>query len=1171
MKHTRQNLLNGVTASYAASLIIFMGMVLNVTPASAEITLADAPLTMSTTSKVSPNVALLIDNSGSMKNIMWKVDPNFDPMDANYKIDYKQYFDFDHAYPAWIPPSVSNNNGTSDSVNVKDLHNNTGKTDQVCIDDPDPVASTNIGTVCITLPDPARDSATSNGRSGATTYVRNYVNFLFEYAKSNNLYDSSKYYDYSSASSPIPQETRMGAAQRIMSEMVTNPANDPVRFGLFDFNKSSGANLLKECGANHNDIDTAISGLFGDSSTPLSEAYHDITKYFRGQFGTYPSPIQYRCQQNVAIVVTDGYPTSDNGVNETYSGPNGAEIYNNRNVQNWDGKAPTTTAADYPTNIPPFSDGFGGGNQNSAGASIYLDDLAKFGFDIDLMPDTNGTKVDLDGVSFDDKAYGRPAYPAKQGPDLRLAGATVTYPAVAAQDGFQYLTAHTIGLATANQMLVDAAYYTRGTYASVDSADKLREALATALANISISARLKSVASVSISSGLYFSDETNYLFKVDYDPSEWKSTIDALPINYDSATNKITFGTAKSLSIPAAANRTIRTIDAGGNVIDFSASNSSSLSEIGDNASVVSSDTLANRIAYLRGDQSLETTANNGIYRARTSLLGDIINSAPAFVGKESNQYPNNMESVSYTDFVKSKASREPMIVVGANSGAVHVFSVKPTGDFKEMLAYVPRNVLGKLGSLTSPGYSHQYYVDGSATSRDAFFNGQWNSVVSMPLAKGAQAIVGLNVSNPSTFTTSWKNYKNAWEFSDANDADMGYVYTKPAIAKMPNGKWAEIFPNGYNSDAADSHVGAGKAVVYIRYLEDGTFVKLDSSIVNSSGAFASNNGMSGVTPVDLDGDFVVDMIYADDIQGNIWKFSLTANDTEWGTSANTKLLFSTCETQPCSQPITVYPTIGVGPVNGSIMLYFGTGKYLGNDDPTLYDLQSFYAIMDKPADSTFSVAQADLQTQTIVQQGAFHHDGVDQNGSPTSTNLSGTYRVVSNNKVDYYTANVAQRKKGWKLDLSYNKILTGERVTAPAVLRNGKIIFTTNYYTSNFQQAMSAKGVAMMCDAGNLSVEGGGWIMVLNALSGAPTIYSPFDTNFDNTINDSDKATINGTDVAVSGMSVGNANISGATVMSTSDGHDTLLLGSTGGPRTFNDTDDRETLVTQGGSWIQN
>jgi len=1165
MKRSRQHVLHaGSLARFTASAPILMGMMVFVTPAIAQLPLADAPLAITTTSKVSPNVALLIDNSGSMKNIMWKVDPNFDPMNAAYVINSAEYFNFDHVYPDWLSQG-GNNNGTSDSTTVGTLH---GNTDRVCRTDPAGAGSNR----CITLPDPARDANAANGNSGKTTYVKNYVNFLFEYAKSHNLYDASGYYNFTSPGSPIPQETRMGAARRIMSEMVTNPANDQIRFGLFDFNGNNGATLLQTCGASHADINTSISGLYGSTSTPLSEAYHDITKYFRGQLGTYASPIEYRCQQNVAIVVTDGYPTSDNGVNETYSGPNGAEVYNGRNVQNWDGLAPTTLASDYPTNIPPFSDGFGGNGDSSAGASIYLDDLAKFGFDIDLMPDTNGTKLDLDGVSFDDKAYGRPAFPAQQGPDLRTPGATVTYPAVAAQDGFQYLTAHTIGLATANQMLVDAAYYTRGTYASVDSADKLRDALAKALANISVSARLKSIPSVSISSGVYVNNQTNYVYSVDYVPSTWSGSIKALKIDYNLQDNTVTFGSPIDLTIPAAASRVMKTLNASGQVINFDTAHATDLSAIGDNSAVVTADTLNHRIEYLRGDQSLETSANNGIYRIRDTLLFDIINSTPAFVGNVSNRYADNMESASYAQFVASKANREPVIVVGSNGGGIHVFNVDPNGNFKEMLDFMPPVLLSKLGKLTNPGYSHEYFVDGSPTSRDAFYNNAWHTVVSTPLAHGAQAIVGLDLTDPASFASSWGSNGEAWQFSDADDADMGYVYTKLAIAKMPNGKWAEIFPNGYNSDVPDTHTGSGKAVVYIRYLDGSGFVKLDTSVVNPSGDHVSNNGMSAVTPIDLNNDEVVDYIYATDIQGNVWKFSLGAKDTDWIASSNISKLFSTCSAQPCAQPITVYPTVGSGPTNGSVMVYFGTGKYLGNDDPTNLDLQTFYAIKDVPSDSTFSVSQSDLQEQTIIEQSnALVHNSLDQNGSVVSNQLKGIYRVVSNNKVNYYAADPSQRKKGWKLDLSFNGALTGERVTSPAILRNGKVIFTTNLYTSAFNYRMNLAGKPMMCDSGNVSVDGAGWIMVLNALSGAPYTFSPFDTTGDNIIDDNDKATINNADVAVSGMAVDKANLSGVTLMTSPSGQDTLLIGTTSGMKSVLDYDKREKLSLKSGTWIQN
>ena len=1174
MKNSRHEALHaGSLARYSASAILLFGALFIATQASAEIPLANKPLSMTAVHGAKPNVVLMMDNSGSMQNIMWYSDPTYDPMKTN-TIDYNKYFDYNHEYPHWMPASNGNGGGGNqrqltattdpygvyDKPKLKDLPRNGN---MICANNP-----VDQSAHCLTLPDPARSSQGTSG-NGDTTYVKNYLNFLFEYAYLNNLFDvTSGNYDYTSATSPIPQETRMGAARRIMKEIVGDSKNDNIRFGLFEFNGSNGASLLQECDAPHANTVASIEGMYGHTSTPLSEAYYDIVSYFRGQYSSgstsYSSPIEYRCQQNVAIVITDGYPTSDTGLsNVTYTGG----PYTNKSVQNWDGLAPTTTSSDFPINIPPFSDGFGGSGE---GGSLFLDDLAKFGFDIDLVP-VSSRPTDGDGMSFDDTTYGRPAYNATVGPDLRAGHTTVTYPAVTANPGAQYLTAHTIGLATANQMLVDAAYYTRGTYASVDSADQLRAALADALSKVITTADIKSVTSVSVSSGIYINNETNYLYDVSYDSSSWTGQVTAIPINYDTVSQTLSLGTSQSFSIPSNPSaRVIKTLNANGAVIDFNTAHAADLVAIGDNSTVVPSDTLNNRIDYLRGDNTLETDKSGGIYRVRAGLQYDIVNSAVVFAGHESNYYPDALESASYSEFLSTrKSNRTPMIYVGSNGGGIQAFDAETGGSFSEKLAFIPPALLGKMSKLTDPAYQHEYFADATPVTRDVFYDNAWHSVLSGGLGKGAQAVYGLDITDPSSFGQSWgTNSGDAWQFSDADDADMGYVYTQPALVKMPSGHWAAVFPNGYNSDSSDGSAGPGKAVVYIRYFDGTATKKIDTSAVStSSNAHASNNGMAAVTPIDLNGDDKVDYLYATDIQGNLWKISLDSND-----SAQVSLLFSTCgNSANCTQPITSFPTVGVGAVPDSVLVYFGTGKYLGDGDTTNTDTQSFYAIMDIPTDSSYSVSQSDLQAQTIVaQSSSLSHDSVGSNGQTVTTPLDGTYRIVSSTPVTYYSTDPSKRKKGWKLDLSFNGAQTGERVISPAMLRNGKVIFTTNFYTSSNTFKTNNNGQPMVCDDGNISVDGGGWKMVLDAINGSPYHFSSFDTTGDNIIDDTDKATYGNGDVAVSGKLVDNANVSSATLITTANGIDSLLLKTSSGITIDKASDKREALTDIGNSWTQ-
>lgn len=112
------------------------------------------------------------------------------------------------------------------------------------------------------------------------------------------------------------------------------------------------------------------------------------------------------------------------------------------------------------------------------------------------------------------------------------------------------------------------------------------------------------------------------------------------------------------------------------------------------------------RLAWLRNDQSRELSQPNGLFRTRTNLLGDIVNSSPVLVG-------NQDYGVGDASFMTSKGSRPSMVYVGANDGMLHAF-LESTGE--EQFAYIPYAIVPKLNKLTDKNYqvTTPYLVDGS-------------------------------------------------------------------------------------------------------------------------------------------------------------------------------------------------------------------------------------------------------------------------------------------------------------------------------------------------------------------------------------------------------------------------------------------------------------------------
>ncbi len=483
----------------------------------------------------------------------------------------------------------------------------------------------------------------------------------------------------------------------------------------------------------------------------------------------------------------------------------------------------------------------------------------------------------------------------------------------------------------------------------------------------------------------------------------------------------------------------------------------------------------SDRLNYLRGDKSKEisnfdaTSCSDCDFRNRTSLLGDVINSAPLYVGSPYRFYSDSMEASSYSTFRNTYSSRQGVVYAGANDGMLHAFNAT-TG--REMLAYVPNEVFANLAALTSNNYTHKTFVDGQLAEGDVYFNNSWHSVVVGGLGLGGQGMYALDVSNPGSFSEANAKSLVLWEFTDANDADLGYTYGTPQIRKLNNGKWAAIFGNGYDSTLLDGATStSGEAAIFIVDISNGSLIKKISTGIGAAkdptGANRAN-AITGVATVDVNNDFKVDFVYAGDLFGNIWRFNLEGNTNTWAPAFGGKPLYTAKDISGAVQPITTKVAVSFHQTMMGTMVYFGTGKYLSVNDVTDTSRQTFYGIWDRwfdtDADSEHdekdfvAFSRSSLQVQEILGVDA---DDFTENDA----------RVTTKNPIDWDT------QLGWYLEL----VETGERVFQPPFLRNDRIIFTTATPTDD------------PCTSGGTS-----WLMELDAYSGARLDVSPFDYNQD-------------------------------------------------------------------------
>lgn len=428
----------------------------------------------------------------------------------------------------------------------------------------------------------------------------------------------------------------------------------------------------------------------------------------------------------------------------------------------------------------------------------------------------------------------------------------------------------------------------------------------------------------------------------------------------------------------------------------------------------------ANVVNFLRGQTQYEAT----VFRDRQYALGDTVSSAPVYVAKPSQAY-TDMVTPTYQTWAAqgSIIGRTPTVYVGANDGMLHAFNAN-TGV--EQWAYIPKIVQQNLFKLADMNYAtqHVYFVDGSITATDAFDGSTWRTLLVSGLNSGGRGYFALDVTDPL-------NPKALWEFCSSStlcpvsDANMGYSYGNPVITKRPDGKWVVIVTSGYNNVSPGDGVGH----FYILDAFTGAILQQyattagDSTTPNPSG-LGKINVWADNYRIDNTGKYV----YGGDMLGNIWKLDLTAS------SPSAFLLAQALDTSGKGQPITTKPEMTlVQDVNR--VLYFGTGRYVGNSDltdpatqtpaGTSAWQQSLYAFKDT------GVALGNLRLASgMVKQ--------------IITTLSTTTRSVSASPVNWAT------QTGWFVDFNPGGASPGERVNVDPQLVLGTLVVSTNVPTTS-------------------------------------------------------------------------------------------------------------------------
>ncbi|EMT8420299.1 pilus assembly/adherence protein PilC, partial [Neisseria gonorrhoeae] len=380
-----------------------------------------------------------------------------------------------------------------------------------------------------------------------------------------------------------------------------------------------------------------------------------------------------------------------------------------------------------------------------------------------------------------------------------------------------------------------------------------------------------------------------------------------------------------------------------------------------------------------------------------------------------------------------------PIVAVGgylataANDGMVHIFKKNGGSDersYNLKLSYIPgtmprqdfdndtsalkdSTLAQELRTFAEKGYvGDRYGVDGGFVLRQVNLNGQDRVFMFGAMGLGGRGAYALDLSKIN------ENYPAAAPLFDVKNGDkngkngknrveveLGYTVGTPQIGKTRSGKYAAFLASGYA--AKDIGSGDNKTALYVYDLNNTLGTPIAKIEVKDG-----KGGLSSPTLVDKDLDGTVDIAYAGDRGGNMYRFDLSNSDpNKW----SVRTIFEG------TKPITSAPA--VSRLADKRVVIFGTGSDLSEEDVVGKDQQYIYGIFDD--DKGTGTVKVTVQNGTgggLLEQ--------------TLTKENNTL-FLSNNKASGGSAD-----KGWVV-----KLREGERVTVkPTVVLRTAFVTIRSY-----------------------------------------------------------------------------------------------------------------------------
>ncbi|HEZ2258863.1 TPA: pilus assembly/adherence protein PilC [Neisseria meningitidis] len=391
-----------------------------------------------------------------------------------------------------------------------------------------------------------------------------------------------------------------------------------------------------------------------------------------------------------------------------------------------------------------------------------------------------------------------------------------------------------------------------------------------------------------------------------------------------------------------------------------------------------------------------------------------------------------------------------PIVAVGeylatsANDGMVHIF--KQSGGDKRSynlkLSYIPgtmprkdiqntESTLAKeLRAFAEKGYvGDRYGVDGGFVLRQVEWKGQNRVFMFGAMGFGGRGAYALDLtkadgSDPTKASLFDVKHDNNNGNNGNNSVKLGYTVGTPQIGKTHNGKYAAFLASGYATKEINST--ENKTMLYVYDLESNNGTPIAKiEVPNGKG------GLSSPTLVDKDLDGIVDIAYAGDRGGNMYRFDLSSdNPSSW----TVRTIFSG------NKPITSAPAISQ--LKDKRVVIFGTGSDLSEEDVDSKEIQHVYGIFDNDTDT--GTAQ-DGQGKGLLEQV-----------------LSEENKTLF--LTDYKRSN-GSGSKGWMV-----KLQPGQRVTVKPTVVLRTAFVTIRKYTDNGCGAETAILGINTADGGKLT-----------------------------------------------------------------------------------------------------